>query len=238
MSLCARCGFQSAYVFEACPNCLDPTTPVTIIEPPDAVRLSSVPIEPVEVCVTGTPFDAIGEIGVPQGAAILLSGPAGSGKSTWGLRIAEHWHGHAWYCPYERGVEALRRDAERLHVELEKIWVCAQDAVPFRFASPTGVLIIDSLNEYATTQTIDLVEAARTLTAHANRTTTTVIMVAHVTKEWDVAGSERIKHAVDVWVEVIPNDESNPTPMQVLRCMQKNRYGPMWQTIAKVPWSL
>jgi len=214
---------------------------VTPLESPgEPVKLSDIEAEPVDAVMTGTPFDQILDgAGMPRGGAILLSGPAGCGKSTWALKIAGAWEGTAWYCAYERTPDALRRDAERIEVPMDRIWICDPEQPPARYASPRGLLVIDSVNEFATKMEYGLLGAVRFLSEHAWNSGTTVLMVAHVTKEWDVLGSERVKHAVDVLVEIQPNVGEHPktrVAMQGIFCQQKNRFGPLWRQITEPPW--
>jgi len=237
--ICGRCGFQSAYEWHACPNCLDLAT--VVVEPLDEsepIQLSKIIADPVEAVITKTPFDLITGAGVPRGSAILISGPAGCGKSTWALKIASAWEGTAWYCAYERTPEALRRDAERLGVDMDRIWICDPEQPPARYAHPRGLLVIDSVNEFATRMEYGLLGAVRFLSEHAWQSGTTIVMIAHVTKEWDVVGSERVKHAVDVLVEIIPGFQDQRTGVikQNVACHQKNRFGPLWQRLVEPPW--
>lgn len=245
--ICPRCLFQSDIPFQQCPNCLDPAVvlPPVEVDPDAPVRLSEIDPEPIMGCITDTPFDHISINGVPYGAHIVMAGPAGCGKSTWALIIACRWGnraGHAWYMPYERGPEALARDAARLKLDVGYLWVCGPARVhPQSFYAKRGLIVIDSLNHMAAQWDIGLVEATRTLTKHANETGTTVISICHVTKEWDIAGPEKIKHEADVVVDIVPGMASRARPkktLQEIRCREKNRYGALWSRISVEPWNL
>lgn len=237
--ICGRCGFQSFYDWQKCPNCLDPAE-FLIEESPDGepMKLADVLAEPVSAVLTETPFDLITGTGIPRGAAILLSGPAGCGKSSWALRITACWDGIGWYYAYERNPEALRRDAERLDINLDRIWLCDLERPPSMYHDHRGLLVIDSVNEFAAKMEYGLLGAVRFLSEHAWNSRTTVLMIAHVTKEWDVIGSERVKHAADVLVEIVPGfqEQRTGTVKQLISCQQKNRFGPLWQKLVAPPW--
>lgn len=245
MTHCPRCLFQSDIPFQQCPNCLDPeiVVPVKEIDPDAPVRLSTVDPEPITGCITDTPFDTISEHGVPYGAHILVAGPAGCGKSTWALMMACRWGmraGHAWYIPYERGAEALARDAQRLKLDVSYVWVCGSVVHPMGFHARKGLIVIDSLNHMAARWDYSLVEVTRYLTQHANQHGTTVISICHVTKDYDIAGPEKIKHEADVVVSIFPGMGFNPKKkaMQAIICDEKNRYGALWRRLSVEPWNL
>lgn len=246
MNLCPRCQFQSDIPFQQCPNCLDPAIVLPRIEvDPDApIRLSEIDPEPITGCITDTPFDTISENGVPYGAHILIAGPAGCGKSTWALIVACRWGmraNHAWYIPYERGPEALARDAARLGLDVGSVWVCGSVVHPRAFYARKGLIVIDSLNHMAAQWDQSLVEITRELTHHANQHGTTVISICHVTKEWDIAGPEKIKHEADVVVGIVPGmgrSSSKRQSLQGIICDEKNRYGALWRRFSVEPWNL
>lgn len=242
MPLCPRCQFSSDIPFQACPSCGEP---VIILDPepvdPDApVRLNDVQADPIEACRTDTPFDLITKRGVPYGASILVYGPAGVGKSSWALILGTRWPtraGRAWYFPYERGPEMLRRDADRLGLDPRYLWVCGPGATPFAFSSHRGLIIIDSFNHFASLFDLSMVDAMRSLTEHANESGTTILSIGHVTKEWDLAGSERVKHEADVLVSIAPmGPTKKKRPQQALNCTEKNRYGWLWSAMSDYPW--
>lgn len=243
MPLCSRCRFSSDIPFQACPSCGEP---VVILDPepvdPNApIRLADVLADPIEACKTNTPFDAISGHGVPFGASILLYGPAGIGKSSWALILGTRWPriaGRAWYLPYERGPEMLRRDADRLNLDPRYLWVVGSGATPFSFMARKGLIIIDSLNHFASIFDMTMIEAMRAITEHANETGTTILSIGHVTKEWDLAGSERVKHEADVLVSITPMSGHSPKkkPLQDIACTEKNRFGALWRRLEVYPW--
>lgn len=243
--MCGRCGFQSEISFQACPNCLDPVQVLGVedLDPNAPVRLSAIEARPVGGCITDTPFDIISDHGIPYGAAILIAGPAGCGKSSWALIIGTRWGqrtGHAWYLPYEQGIEQLRRDADRLKVKSEYLWVVGSESSPLSFYASRGLVIIDSLNHFATHEGMSLPDSVAMLRSHATAHHTTVLMLSHVTKEWEIAGPEKVKHEADVVIEIVPGigrSASKRQPLQAIRCMEKNRFGSLWQRLSVEPWN-
>jgi len=233
MSTCPRCGFSYPFDTDRCPNCYDPKLFIPASPSQGPQRLSEWKAQPVRRMVTETPFDGIAS-GVPVGAVILLSGAGGIGKSSWALRLAGRWPAHAWYAPYETGPEKLRQDADRLQVDATRIWVIEEDdARPSAHAGPESLVVIDSLNDYAARNSLDLVQAAYSA-RHQRNAEATILLLAHVNKLGDVAGPEQLKHDVDVWIELSVTPEGQE---HVFSCRQKNRYGPLWEDVWPAPWA-
>lgn len=250
MSVCPRCGFTYPYETDRCPNCLDPKVFHASAPLQQRFRrLSEWADRPVVAHKTGTPFDAITGAGVPEGASILFTGAGGLGKSSWALVLCHSWPGASVYYPYETGAAKLRQDAERLHVNPALIYVSEEDQQPLpdlrllldRDEGSPILIVVDSLQEYAMRFDLSLEAAAQRLTAVAHRCPATVLMIGHVTKEGDAAGPERLKHEVDVWIELesgfAAEDPEMTVPRHCFAARQKNRCGPLGSVTVPEPWA-
>lgn len=175
--------------------------------------------------------------GLVPGAAILLGGEPGIGKSTLLLQLAgsQARLGHkAVYLSGEESLPQLRSRAQRLGQLGPGLLALATNRVEDALAvldshEPPELLIVDSVQTLAS----NLVEgipgsvsqvraAASELVEKTKKTGTTLILVGHVTKDGQIAGPKLLEHMVDT-VLYLEGDRKHFS--RILRVL-KNRFGP------------
>ena len=150
--------------------------------------------------------------GVLPGAAILLGGEPGIGKSTLLLQIADRIadsYGRVLYLSGEESPNQIKLRADRLQSRSAELYVKAENQVEamiedIRSQQPF-LAVIDSIQ---TTIWSELTSApgsvgqVRDCTALlvrlAKETNTPIILVGHVTKDGAIAGPRMLEHLVDV----------------------------------------
>lgn len=200
------------------------------------VALNS-PTEALQRRSTGLPeFDRALGGGLVPGAAILMGGDPGIGKSTLLLQASARMAGEGADVVYVSGEEAagqVRLRAARL----------GHAGVPIRLAAATSVrdilttlgqgrppslLVIDSIQ----TMHSDTIEGspgtvsqvrgcAFELIRYAKETGCALVLVGHVTKDGSIAGPRVLEHMVDV---VMSFEGERSHQYRILRAL-KNRYG-------------
>ena len=174
--------------------------------------------------------------GFVRGSAILVGGDPGIGKSTLLLQAAAQLarSGRVIYISGEESADQIRLRAARLglsqssvqlgiETSLENILaICLNDA-------PPALVVIDSVQTLWSSQldsapgtVAQLRHCAQLLVQFAKRSNACVLLVAHVTKEGQIAGPRVLEHLVDV-VAYFEGDAAHLYRM--LRCV-KNRFGP------------
>jgi DNA repair protein RadA/Sms len=176
--------------------------------------------------------------GIVAGAAVLIGGDPGIGKSTLTLQAAASLSLKGQRVVYVTGEESLdqvRLRAIRLGLARAPIHLASATSVGEIVASLDGaqsapaVLVIDSVQ----TMYVDGLEAAPgtvsqlrastdALVRFAKRRGTAVLLIGHVTKEGQIAGPRVLEHMVDA---VLYFEGERGHQFRVLRAV-KNRYGP------------
>ena len=204
--------------------------------PIEFVKLDA-PVEALKRRSTGlAEFDRALGGGLVPGAAILMGGDPGIGKSTLLLQAAARLAGEGADVVYVSGEEAagqVRLRAARL----------GHAAAPIRFASATSVrdilttlaqgktpelLVIDSIQ----TMHSDTIEGAPgtvsqvrgcafELIRYAKESGCALVLVGHVTKDGTIAGPRVLEHMVDV---VMSFEGERSHQYRILRAL-KNRFG-------------
>ena len=194
---------------------------------------------------TGTPPQRLGSTiaeldrvsggGFVPGAAILIGGDPGIGKSTLLLQAVCKLANTGRNCVYvsgEEAIEQIRLRARRLELENAPVSLATASSVRDILASvtdDTDVLVIDSIQ----TMYVDTVESApgtvtqvRTsaleLIRHAKRRGIVLLLVGHVTKDGQIAGPRVLEHMVDT---VLYFEGDRGHQFRILRAV-KNRFGP------------
>jgi len=248
---CTACGAQSPRWQGQCPSCKEWNTlePVTV----NKKRAQSIgaaaaqdrpqPLEDLhsEQYTTRTSgMDSLDELlgsGLVPGAAILLGGEPGIGKSTLLLQLAgsQAKLGHtAVYLSGEESLPQLRGRAERLGLLGPRLLAMASNKVEDALAvldgpNPPELLIVDSVQTLASPLadgipgSVSQVRAVSgELVEKTKKTGTTLILVGHVTKDGQIAGPKLLEHMVDT-VLYLEGDRKHFS--RILRVL-KNRFGP------------
>lgn len=192
----------------------------------------------IDVCLGG---------GIVFTSTVLLAGSAGGGKSTLSLHCANNLilSGEGFsptlYIAAEEAVEDIKTRSDRIGItEQSHIYIVdALGGLPNMAGKPMqlvgecifelltqiepGLVILDSLQglcgkDYAAHELV-----CRAFKRYAKREECPAIILGHYTKDDDYAGEHTLAHAVDC-VLTLTGDPKQPE--RVLRCPQKNRFGP------------
>ena len=173
--------------------------------------------------------------GFVDAEVVLLSGKAGSGKSTLSLAIADKFAAKGITVLYTSGEESDQQiglRAQRMGVTNELIHVTNETNLETVLGHiddlKPGLVIVDSLQTLASSNLNGSMgsiqqskEAAHTLTDLAKKTGITMVLISQLVKSGDFSGSEAIQHIVDA---TLMFESDSDTPLKFLRAM-KNRFG-------------
>ena len=177
------------------------------------------------------------EAGLVPGAAILLAGEPGIGKSTIlgqvSLQIAQMHK--VIYASAEESYAQVSSRLQRLDAQLESLnnlqllqTMRLEDLITTLQSNKPEVVIVDSVQTFASDQiegvpgsVAQVKEVALQLIQICKSMQITLILVGHVTKDGNIAGPRLLEHMVDVvlWFE---GDRSSE--LRVMRAI-KNRFG-------------
>jgi len=181
-------------------------------------------------------FDRVLGGGIVPGAAILLSGEPGVGKSTLLLEVASrlaHSGSRVLYISAEESVGQVRLRAERTGALSDALYLASTTDLATILGQVDDVspelLIVDSV-QTVQANTVDglaggvaqVKEVAATLIRLAKDRALPVLIVGHVTKDGQVAGPRTLEHVVDV---VCQFEGDRHTSLRFVRTL-KNRFGP------------
>ncbi len=181
-------------------------------------------------------FDRVLGGGLVHGAAILVGGEPGVGKSTLLLQAAgalAGTGGTVLLATAEESAEQIALRSARLGIAGDGIDVLAVDDIDAIIAaadrSRPDLLVVDSIQTVASGEVggspggvAQVRESAARAIRFAKTTGVAVILVGHVTKEGGIAGPKLLEHMVDVVLSL----EGDPDHgLRTLRSM-KNRFGP------------
>ena len=181
-------------------------------------------------------FDRVLGGGLVPGAAVLVGGDPGIGKSTLLLQAAAGigaGGGVAVYLTGEEAAAQVRMRAGRLGLSEAPVALAAATELSRILATleadPPDLVVIDSIQtlwaeqvEAAPGSVTQLRAGAQALTQFAKRRGSAVVLVGHVTKEGQIAGPRVIEHMVDT---VLYFEGERAHPYRILRAV-KNRFGP------------
>lgn len=250
--VCTECGWTTAKWVGRCAECqqwgtvqeqaaqtgilrrvtaLAPTAdraarPITQITTQDAPRRTSGVGE----------FDRVLGGGIVPGAAILLSGEPGVGKSTLLLEVAAQAARsgrRVLYASAEESPGQVRLRAERTGALHDELYLASETDLSTILGHIDEVrpelVIVDSvqtvsssLTDGAAGQPSQVREVASTLIRVAKDRDLPIILVGHVTKDGQVAGPRVLEHLVDV---VCHFEGDRQTSLRFIRAL-KNRFGP------------
>ncbi|MCB9139631.1 MAG: DNA repair protein RadA [Caldilineaceae bacterium] len=251
--VCANCGGVQMKWMGKCPDCGEWNTleeQVVRVEKKSARSsmpvnggLGSGPISLSHVSVDGadrlplamTELNRVLGGGIVPGAAALVGGDPGIGKSTLLLQMAAeiaNSTGPVLYVSAEESAHQIRRRAQRLGLDAERLFLLSEIVVEQIVAQAEqmkpALLIVDSIqaiyteNGTSAAGTVSQVrDCAAQLLRVAKQHNVPVFLVGHVTKEGAIAGPKVLEHMVDV---VLQLEGERFHAYRLLRSV-KNRFG-------------
>lgn len=249
---CTECGYRTAKWMGRCPECQAWATLVEVSAPRGTgARVQAVTVSKAEVArpITEISAHAVGRYrtgieefdrvlggGLVPGAAILLSGEPGVGKSSLLLKVAYMAASRGARVLYVSGEESagqIRMRAERTGALAESLLLVSDTDLGRVLgqieATAPDLLIIDSVQTLAAAEVDGIAgqpsqvrEVATSLIRVAKERDLPTVMVGHVTKDGQVAGPRVLEHLVDV---VCHFEGDRQTALRFVRAL-KNRFGP------------
>jgi DNA repair protein RadA/Sms len=246
---CAECGWTTAKWVGQCGECQQWNTLVEQGAPTRTVTAASIGdtrgARPITEIHSGSAshwpsgiqeFDRVLGGGIVPGAAILLSGEPGVGKSTLLLEVASQAAAtgeRVLYVSAEESVGQVRMRAERTNALQPTLYLAAETDLATILGQidhvKPGLVIVDSVQTVSSSLSDGLAggpsqvrEVAATLIRVAKDRNLPVLLVGHVTKDGTIAGPRLLEHLVDV---VLHFEGDRQTSLRFIRAM-KNRFGP------------
>lgn len=249
---CTECGWTASKWVGRCGECQQWGTVVEAAEQTGILRSVS-PIAPsaeraarpiTHLTTSEAPrrttgvgeFDRVLGGGIVPGAAILLSGEPGVGKSTLLLEVAAQSARagrRVLYASAEESTAQVRLRAERTGALHDDLYLAAEVDLATILGHVDEVrpelLIVDSVQTVSSAMSDGMAghpsqvrEVAATLIRIAKDRGLPVIIVGHVTKDGSIAGPRILEHLVDV---VCHFEGDRQTSLRFVRAL-KNRFGP------------
>jgi len=247
--VCESCGARSPAPLGRCPSCgaWDAMTPETFTPAGGSTRgartqsaagiettsLDEVKDQDLARITTGEPeVDRVLGGGWVAGAALLLAGEPGIGKSTLLLQLARHAVQAGRSVLYVAGEESLAQIKLRAaRIGLDGGLTTTRDvdahALAGHLTSTTpDLVIVDSIqtlraDEDGIPGSLTQVRDGTALVAQAAKTSgSTVMFIGHVTKQGTIAGPKVVEHMVDATFAL-----ESAAGFRVMRAL-KNRFGP------------
>lgn len=242
---CDDCGYEAPKWMGFCPQCRSSSALTEVVR---QKRKASAPSETTVVSVNDAPASGpdrqpvgVGELdrvlggGLVAGAALLVGGEPGVGKSTLLLQAANSIArriGPVVIATAEESARQVQMRAARVGVTEPNVAVASVGDVDeiiaiARERTPAAV-IVDSIQTVSTSEIAGAAggvsqvrDSAARLIRFAKTTGIPVVLVGHVTKDGSIAGPRTLEHMVDV---VMYMDGESDVGLRFLRCI-KNRYG-------------
>lgn len=187
-------------------------------------------------------FDKVLGGGLAPGSTVLFGGRRGAGKSSLLVAVADGVateHRKVLFASGEERAEDVGRIAKRLGATNPNIIVMGNatdaDEVLERAEELGAALVVCDSLQVMTCSDVDAGEGstaqgiavANLVTGFCKRTSTSAIIVNHVTKTGEFSGSETVAHLVDtiLQLEVVFDEDGRETKGRVL-VSSKNRNGP------------
>eukprot|EP01031_Cornospumella_fuschlensis_P041733 gene41733-50934_t len=175
--------------------------------------------------------------GLVKGSVTLLAGEPGVGKSTILLQLASDIakkYSNVVYISGEENQFQIAMRGKRLHLNTDNIYLICDvemdrvlDMIS-TFHTPPSLLIVDSIQTMRTADcqgsigsVSQIRDTAARLVQFAKSTSTSIILVGHVTKLGDVAGPRVLEHMVDTLLYLEGSDSADHRIMRTV----KNRFG-------------
>jgi len=249
---CTECGWSSIKWVGRCGECqawgsvvdsadlAGPSralNPVVVSDARGARPITEIGAESVAYWPSGiSEFDRVLGGGIVPGAAILLSGEPGVGKSTLLLEVASRAAAtgqRVLYVSAEESVSQVRLRAQRTGALQPTLYLAAETDLATILGQIDHVqphlVIVDSVQTVSSSLSDGIAggpsqvrEVASTLIRVSKDRNLPVLLVGHVTKDGTIAGPRLLEHLVDV---VLQFEGDRQTALRFIRS-HKNRFGP------------
>ena len=246
--VCGECGWTSAKWVGRCGECQAWGTVLERGAPRGRVQagavsaparpIGEIPVEESQARTSGVPeLDRVLGGGLVPGAAILLAGEPGVGKSTLLLEVAAQtarYRRRTLYVTGEESAAQVRLRADRTGGIQDELYLAAETDLGavlghVEQVRPT-LLVVDSIQTIGAADldgvpggVTQVKEVAAALIRTAKQHAITLVLVGHVTKDGSIAGPRVLEHLVDV---VLHFEGERSSRLRMVRAM-KNRYGPV-----------
>jgi DNA repair protein RadA/Sms len=231
---CGECQAWGTLVEQAAPRSRVQAGPVTAPARP----IGEVPVEDSSARSSGVPeLDRVLGGGLVPGAAILLAGEPGVGKSTLLLEVAAQnarYRRRTLYITGEESAAQVRMRADRTGAVQDELYLAAETDLGAVLGHVEQVrpelLVIDSVQTIAASDVdgvpggvTQVKEVSAALIRTAKLRNITVVIIGHVTKDGTIAGPRVLEHLVDV---VLHFEGERNSRLRMVRAV-KNRFGPV-----------
>lgn len=250
--ICSACGGQSSQWKGQCSSCGEwNTLAAKVVQSAKPGRGKAIMAGPQSLLRLGDAPDIMGQSfstgvealdrvlgqGLVPGAAILIGGEPGIGKSTLLLQLAGAVAASGRKVVYMSGEESLgqiKSRAERLGVLDENLLALATNQIEDILPALEGpdapkLLVADSVQTLGSASAEGLpgnISQVRTVATElmeaCKKNDVTLVLVGHVTKDGNLAGPKLLEHMVDTVISLEGDREQIFRIMRVL----KNRFGP------------
>ena len=182
------------------------------------------------------PLDHVLGGGLVAASVVLLASPPGIGKSSLTLQMLAGLGHRCLYVTGEETREQIAGTARRIGALTPRLFVlCERDLAKIFAHAKTmraQTIAIDSIQKMICTDVTgragspgQLKECTARLVQYAKNNETALWLIGHVTGDGDVAGPKTIEHDVDIVLELSQGTKFEGNE-RILRCPNKNRFGP------------
>ena len=245
---CTECGWETAKWVGRCGECqawgsVAEAAVATGRQAAGPVTRPAVPIGQVSVAESSFRSSGVPELdrvlggGLVPGAAILLAGEPGVGKSTLLLEVAAQtarYQRRTLYVTGEESASQVRLRADRTGGVHDELFLAAETDLGAVLTHIEQVrpelLVVDSIQTIGAGDVdgvpggvTQVKEVAAALIRVAKTRNITTVLVGHVTKDGSIAGPRVLEHVVDV---VLHFEGDRNSRFRMVRAM-KNRFGPV-----------
>lgn len=182
------------------------------------------------------PLDHVLGGGLVAASVVLLASPRGIGKSSLTLQTLAGLGHRCLYVSGEETLAQIRGTAARIGALTPRLFVLCERELAKIFAHARAMhaqtIAIDSIQKMTCDEVggragspAQLKECTAQLVDYAKHNDTVLWLIGHVTGDGDIAGPKTIEHEVDVVLELTKGAKFDGNE-RVLRCLDKNRFGP------------
>ena len=173
---------------------------------------------------------------IVPGGVVLLSWEPWIGKSTLSLQIANFVKEKVVYISWEETPNQIYERSKRLWIVWDNLKILWENCIENIFESlkdcKSDILIIDSISvmnsnniSWVSWSISQIKYIAELLISYAKTTNTSVFIIGHINKDWNLAWPKTLEHMVDT---VLYFEWDKFDNLRILRWL-KNRFGSTWE---------